>query len=645
MVTSELYRTVTSCRICGSRNLHPVMNLGSQALTGRFPAANEPDPPMAPLEVVRCENCGLVQLLHSVNVTEMFGSNYGYRSGTNATMRNHLAELTADLTGRAVLAAGDVVLDIGCNDGTLLKSYPIETLVKVGIDPIAETFRDQYPVEFKVHADFFNTESFARVMPGRTARAITSIAMFYDLDDPGSFVGDIAATLAPDGVWVLEQSYLPDMLDKNSFDTICHEHFEYYGLAQIEKLVGEKKLRVFDVKINEINGGSFQIWVCHADAKYAENSAMLQALRKREAAMDLSTDKPFAKFRETVASLGVRLKAFIENEVARGKRVYVYGASTKGNVLLQHFGLDHKLITACADRSPNKWGLRTPGTAIPIMSEEEARKQADYFLVLPWHFRNEFVAREADFIARGGHLIFPLPEFEVVGSMQDQGTGLHKEYWERNIEGFAGFYDKGSEESLGGPRLIRKLYRIGVLPIEKFYMKKRYNMVRKFIEDYVGSTDTFADIGCGSGVFSILAAEKGARVIALDFAQSALDLTERNIPKLLKPQIRTALMDVSKEGIPTVNSAIAIGVLPYVQDSGKFIANVAARADLIMFNFLNADHPINLIRRKLRPLDPRQYFYHDQATICDHLSKFGHRMISSERLATGTMIVSRRSEL
>lgn len=415
MVTSEIYHRINSCRICGGGELHPVMNLGSQALTGRFPAANEPDPPTAPLEVVRCESCGLVQLAHSVNVNEMFRSTYGYRSGTNATMRNHLAQLTADLTKRAALAEGDVVLDVGCNDGTLLKSYPIEKLVRVGIDPIAETFRDQYPAGFNVHADFFSADSFRRVMPGRAARAITSIAMFYDLDDPSGFVADIATALAPDGIWVTEQSYLPEMLDKNSFDTICHEHFEYYGLAQIEKLVADRGLRIFDVRLNDINGGSFQVWVCHAAANYAENTAMLETLRRRESEMGLATDEPFAKLRATVTALGDRLKTFIADEVARGKRVYVYGASTKGNVLLQHFGLDHRLLTACADRSPNKWGLRTPGTAIPIISEEQARKDADYFLVLPWHFRDEFVAREADFIARGGRLIFPLPDFEIVG--------------------------------------------------------------------------------------------------------------------------------------------------------------------------------------------------------------------------------------
>jgi len=419
MVTPDLFHAISKCRICGSSDLHGAIDLGPQALTGRFPAAGEPDPPKAPLELLRCGECGLVQLRHSVRVAEMFGDNYGYRSDTNATMRNHLGQLSAAVASRAALAPGDAVLDIGCNDGTLLKSYPVTGLVRTGIDPIARSFAGQYPDDLKIHAGFFDAKSFAGLLPGRKARAITSIAMFYDLEDPGSFVGDIAAVLAPDGIWVLEQSYLPDMLDRNSFDTICHEHLEYYALSQIERLTRQKGLRVFDVKLNDINGGSFQIWVCHRDAAYPENRAIIEQLRNRESALGIATDAPFAAFRANVAALGSRLKDFIASEVARGKRVYVYGASTKGNVLLQHFGLDASQLTACADRNPAKWGLRTPGTAIPILSEEDARKDADYFLVLPWHFRDEFVAREAEFLAGGGQLIFPLPEFEVVGHPPD----------------------------------------------------------------------------------------------------------------------------------------------------------------------------------------------------------------------------------
>ena len=419
MVNSELFHRLTSCRICGSDDLHLVMDLGSQSLTGRFPAEGEPDPPTAPLELIRCEACGLVQLRHSVKLSEMFSERYGYRSGTNATMSNHLAQIAKDVTSRVDLEAGDVILDIGCNDGTLLKSYPTKDLVRIGFDPIASAFRDQYPSSFVVGAAFFAFDAFNRLAQGRKAKAITSIAMFYDLEDPGKFVGDVAETLAPDGVWVLEQSYLPEMLDKNSFDTICHEHLEYYALAQIERLASDKRLRVFDVKLNEINGGSFQVWVCHRDASYENNSSVLQSLREREASVGLSSARSFEQFRQNVASLRHNLVNFVRGEVLRGKRVFVYGASTKGNVLLQYFGLDKSLITACADRNPTKWGSRTPGTAIPIVSEEDARKKADYFLVLPWHFREEFISREAEFIARGGRLIFPLPELQITGEDGD----------------------------------------------------------------------------------------------------------------------------------------------------------------------------------------------------------------------------------
>lgn len=413
--TAQVYREIKNCRICASANFASVLDLGVQALTGRFPAANEGDPPSAPLEVIRCTDCGLLQLRHSTDTGEMFGTNYGYRSGTNITMINHLKRISAELAERAKLKSGDAVLDIGCNDGTLLKSYPVQGLTCVGIDPIAEAFRGTYPEGFKVHTGFFNARSFLALSPNQKAKTVTSIAMFYDLEDPGAFVGDIASILDPEGIWVLEQSYLPMMLEQNSFDTVCHEHLEYYAMAQIERLMADKGLRVFDVKLNEINGGSFQVWVCHKKASHAANAVMIDALRKREADLDLMSEAPYAAFRNRVAEAGKHLKQFIEGEVAVGKRVYVYGASTKGNVLLQHLDLDHRLLAGCADRSPSKWGRRTPRTAIPIMSEEDARPKADYFLVLPWHFRDEFVTREAEFIKRGGKLIFPLPQFEVVG--------------------------------------------------------------------------------------------------------------------------------------------------------------------------------------------------------------------------------------
>jgi hypothetical protein len=391
----------------------PVIDLGEQALTGRFPAKTEPDPPSAPLEVVRCTHCGLVQLRHSVDAAELFAENYGYRSGINATMRNHLAMIAARISKRANLRSGDVLLDIGCNDGTLLTSYEEPGLFRIGIDPLAEMYRPGYRADLLVQTGFFTADAYISATGRRTARAITSFSMFYDLEDPGTFVADVAAVLATDGIWVLEQSYLPTMLEQNSFDTICHEHLEYYSLAQIDLLVRAHGLRIFDASLNSINGGSFQVWVCHDGAEYASDGARIGAIAERERKLGLMSEEPYANFRSRVSSIGERLRALIQTEASRGKKIYVYGASTKGNVLLQYFRLDTSLIRACADKNPIKWGRRTPGTNIPIVPEDEGRAEADYFLVLPWSFKDEFLARETAFRARGGKFIFPLPEIEM----------------------------------------------------------------------------------------------------------------------------------------------------------------------------------------------------------------------------------------
>ena len=413
MVKTDLFHEIAQCRICRSRDLVPVIDLGRQALTGRFPAKTEPDPPSAPLVVVRCTQCGLVQLRYSVDTGELFAQDYGYRSGINATMRDHLAAIVARVVERGNLKSGDTVLDIGCNDGTLLTSYEEPALFRVGIDPLAEMFRPGYRPGLEVHTGFFSAGTYISASGRPTARAITSIAMFYDLEDPGAFVSDVAAVLAPDGIWVLEQSYLPSMLEQNSFDTICHEHLEYYSLAQIERLARAHGLRIFDVGINGINGGSFQVWVCHEGAGYATDSARIGAIVEHERKLGLMSEEPYARFRVRVSAIGARLRTLIQTEASRGKKIYVYGASTKGNVLLQHFGLDASLIRACADKNPIKWGRRTPGTNIPIIAEDAARADADYFLVLPWSFKDEFLARESAFRARGGRFIFPLPEIEM----------------------------------------------------------------------------------------------------------------------------------------------------------------------------------------------------------------------------------------
>ncbi len=406
---------ITKCRICSSNELTSVLDLGNHALSGRFILEGEADPMTAPLELVLCGECGLLQLLHTVTGTELYTDTYGYRSGINQSMRSHLAALAEDVTKRAGLSDGDLVIDVGCNDGTLLRSYPVQGLTKIGIDPLADHFREYHPQDMTAIADFFGAESCRRAIGDDKAKVLTSISMFYDLPDPGAFTKAVAEALAKDGLWVLEQSYMPTMLERNSFDTVCHEHLEYYALAQIERMASEAGLRIFDVQLNDVNGGSFRLYVCHVNGPYRDNSEALEKFRRREGDLDLGTLGPYQRFTERIEEQRDLLRGFIDKERKAGKTFYIYGASTKGNTLLQYYGLDRESIVAAADRNPAKWGRLTPATRIPIISEKEAREQKpDYFLVLPWHFKDEFLERESEFRKNGGKFIFPLPTMEII---------------------------------------------------------------------------------------------------------------------------------------------------------------------------------------------------------------------------------------
>jgi NDP-4-keto-2,6-dideoxyhexose 3-C-methyltransferase len=330
-------------------------------------------------------------------------------------MRGHLAELARWVQERCQLSAGDIVVDVGSNDGTLLGSYSLPGLRRVGIDAIGGKFQEAYPKDIHLHEGFFSTQEYRSIFGGEQAKVITSIAMFYDLESPRDFVDAIASSLSPDGIWVLEQSYLPTMLEINSYDTICHEHLEYYALRQIDWLAKSAGLRVFDVELNACNGGSFRLAVCHENSSHPANQREIDLLRKREKDLALDTRAPYDAFKHRVDRLRDSLLELVETERQLGKTFFLYGASTKGNTLLQYCNLDGGQIVAAAERNPDKWGCRTPGTDIPIVSEEEARAaRPDYFLVMPWHFRNEFIAREAVFRKAGGRLVFPLPTLDVV---------------------------------------------------------------------------------------------------------------------------------------------------------------------------------------------------------------------------------------
>lgn len=405
---------VLRCRICGNSTLETVLDLGVQALTGVFP--REPDAPITrgPLCLVRCTGtegvCGLVQLSHHYSLEEMYGERYGYRSGLNQAMVRHLSDKVGWLLARRPLSAGDVVLDIGSNDGTTLSNYPVSVRA-IGIDPTTERFRRFLPPRVEAVADFFSRGVFEAVAGGRKARIVTSIAMFYDLPEPEVFVRDVAAILADDGIWHLEQSYLPTMLETCGYDTVCQEHAEYYGLRQIRWLVSRAGLRITDVQFNDVNGGSFAITL----EKGEGDAAGVEALVARE--QQLTSPQVWADFRQRIEAQRGELVSTLARLKREGKRVQGLGASTKGNVLLQYCGIDSSLLPSIADVNPDKFGCFTPATGIPICSEREALADPpDVFLVLPWHFRKGFIDKLSGFLAGGGRLLFPLPRVELVGA-------------------------------------------------------------------------------------------------------------------------------------------------------------------------------------------------------------------------------------
>jgi hypothetical protein len=344
----------------------------------------------------------------------MYGDNYGYRSGLNQSMVDHLTRKVRHLELSADLKPGDTVLDIGSNDCTTLKAYSTSGLKRIGIDPTGEKFRSFYPDDIKLVPDFFSAENFSKVSNER-ARLVSSIAMFYDLEDPVGFAQQIEQVLAPDGLWHFEQSYMPSMLRLCSYDTICHEHLEYYSLGAVQEIVRKAGLKIIDVQMNGVNGGSFAVTVAKAASSRAANQAVISWLLEQEERMGLATPRPYREFEERVFRHRADLVRLLDGLVADGKTVLGYGASTKGNVVLQFCGLTEKHIPAIAEVNPEKFGRFTPGTNIPIISEADARKMnPDYFLVLPWHFKDGILRREQKFLDQGGKMIFPFPEIEIV---------------------------------------------------------------------------------------------------------------------------------------------------------------------------------------------------------------------------------------
>ena len=407
---------ITECRSCSSTDLTPILSLGLQYPSNFIELNSIPDKKeKIPLELIFCEKkyCGLLQLKHTASRESLY-KEYWFRSGLNEKMVDALKDITKSVEKRISLSENDIVLDIGCNDGTLLRSYQSKVRL-VGFEPASNLVNEASKDTDLIINNFFSFFEFVQHFPNERIKVITSVAMFYDLEDPNSFVSDIVNCLDQDGIWVIQMAYLIPMLELNAFDNIVHEHLEYWSLKSVKRLLEEYGLEIFDVELNDVYGGSFRIFVKTKKNGKINIQNSVDEFLKKEDEFGLEKKETYLDFANRVNSLKNKLNDFIKEEISNGKSIYAYGASTKGNTLLQFYNLNNKLISKAADRDSKKFGKMTIGSNIPIISEEQARdEKPDYFLVLPWHLVDFFKERENAFLKNGGKFIVPLPDFKII---------------------------------------------------------------------------------------------------------------------------------------------------------------------------------------------------------------------------------------
>jgi len=415
MMSDNIIKNIINCRICESSNLKKVISLGDQYITSRFPIYGDFSTPKTPIDLCVCNNCRLLQLYQTTQPSELYEYEYGYRSGISNTMREHLKKYQEEILSIVSLKDGDVIVDIGSNDSTMLQYYS-KNLKRIGIDPTGNQFKEYYN-DVELLPTYFNYDNFTNVYGNIKCKMISSISMFYDLPQPVQFAKDIYSVLDDDGIWTCEQSYLLSMLKTNSIDTICHEHLEYYALYQIKEIADKSNFKIIDIKFNDCNGGSFRIYFAKKHSKlYNENTELINKILQEEIDYGIFNDDIFSKFINNCDLEIKKLKEFVDIVNKNNKKIYIYGASTKGNCLLQYANLNESDIKYAVERNPKKVGKMTC-TGIEIIMEENMRvNPPKYLLVLPWHFRDEIIIREKEFLNGGGQLVFPFPKFEIVGS-------------------------------------------------------------------------------------------------------------------------------------------------------------------------------------------------------------------------------------
>lgn len=405
---------LNKCRICGASSFLEIVNLGSQPLSGVFPAPGDPLSTSGPLRLLRCSSCKLVQLGDTYAQSEMYGDTYGYRSGLNKTMTEHLRRVAEGLIKLLHLSPTDLVVDIGANDGTFLNNFASKGIQAAGIDPTSLKYIEYFDPRVKVVGDFFSSKV-AEENKISSAKLVTSIAMFYDLESPLDFAKDVYRILEEGGFWFLEQSYAPWMRQSGAYDTICHEHLEYYSLLDLENILNQAGFDIIKATTNAINGGSFGILVQKRKLNVMANvDPYVEWLKAEE--VNSNTDDNWLEFAAVVQQRKASLHRLIVSLKARGNRISGLGASTKGNVLLNFTELDSNLIDKIGEVNPYKFGRFTPGSNIPIAPDSEVlADDPDYLVFLPWHFRENALTKYEDYLTRGGRIIFPLPNVEIIG--------------------------------------------------------------------------------------------------------------------------------------------------------------------------------------------------------------------------------------
>ena len=397
----------TRCRVCDG-SLIDLLDFGEIYPSGFV--ESQDGLTKAPLALVQCERCALVQLKHTLDLDSMYKQQYWYSSALNKSMVSSLMNVATGALEHQPLEEGDIIIDIGCNDGTLFDFFP-DDCYKIGFDP-AQNMKEQAEQKCDLFInDYYKSEL---LPPGthRKVKIITSIAMFYDLPRPHDFIADIVQALAQGGTWVIQFTDLLSMLQLNAFDNICHEHLEYYKLVDLMQMFAGHNLDIYDLEYNDVNGGSLRVYVSQAGEKKV--SPVVEQMFGYEKAYFEMSKNPIAAFHKRLKIAETALQNFLVQSKEAGKRTFVLGASTKGNTLLQVWNLDKELLPFALEVNEDKFGLRTVGSDIPIISESTGLAlKPDQLLLLPWHFTNSIKENLKPFFMGGGMLVTPLPHFAL----------------------------------------------------------------------------------------------------------------------------------------------------------------------------------------------------------------------------------------